>query len=200
MDQHKETPSQTAGPYLHIGCLPKVVGIQRPDANLGSTVRRGSISGPPITVEGVITDGTGALVTDAMVELWQADATGLYPSDLETRGKADPNFLGWARSGCDPDSGLFQFETIKPGARPLPDGTQNAPHITFWIVARGINIGLHTRMYFPQDQTAHQRDPLLGQLVDPDRRGTLICKKTGDHAYRFDICLQGAAETVFLDI
>ncbi len=48
------------------------------------------------------------------------------------------------------DTGEFLFETIKPGRVPFKDGRFMAPHITFWIVARGINIGLHTRMYFPR--------------------------------------------------
>ena len=73
-----------------------------------------------------------------------------------------------------------------------------APHITFWIVARGINIGLHTRMYFPDaDNSA---DPLLTRIEHQNRVPTLIAEKEADGIYRFDIHLQGENETVFLDV
>ena len=73
-----------------------------------------------------------------------------------------------------------------------------APHISFWLVARGINIGLNTRMYFPEDD--HSADPVLNSVEHPARRQTLIAIRTGPGKYRFDIRLQGDGETVFLDV
>ena len=63
-------------------------------------------------------------------------------------------------------------------------------------MARGINLGLHTRLYFPDED--NRDDPVLA-LLDHARRTTLIAvqKPAG---YVFDIYLQGDAETVFFDV
>jgi protocatechuate 3,4-dioxygenase alpha subunit len=99
-------------------------------------------------------------------------------------------------------TGLFRFETIKPGRVALADGRPMAPHVTVWIVARGINIGLHTRMYFTDEAAANAADPVLARIADPRRRATLLAargEQDGLPCYRFDIHLQGPDETVFLD-
>lgn len=196
----KETPSQTAGPYVHIGLTPNFCDINGVyEADLGSTMVNDKTLGERITVTGRVFDGAGALVRDAVIEIWQADSTGLYNSPSEMRGAADPNFTGWGRCPTRADDGVFSFETIKPGRVPFKDGRRMAPHITFWIVARGINIGLHTRMYFPEEVEANSADPLLLRIEHRERVDTLIAAREG-HTYTFDIRLQGDRETVFLDI
>jgi protocatechuate 3,4-dioxygenase alpha subunit len=70
-------------------------------------------------------------------------------------------------------------------------------------VARGINLGLNTRMYFGDEETANTADPVLGRIESTVRRQTLIAERDdtgGRPVYRFDIHLQGASETVFFDI
>src|SRR5690606_15115088 len=116
--------------------------------DLGTRLVNDRTRGERVTVTGRVLDGVGVPLKDALLEIWQADADGLYNSPSETRGSADPNFTGWGRCPTDMDSGEYRFETVKPGRVPLPDGRMQGPHITFWIVARGINIGLQTRMYF----------------------------------------------------
>ena len=195
----KETPSQTAGPYVHIGATPNVYdmpGVFPED--LGSTMYSDGVKGERITVTGRVIDGGGNSVFDCLVEIWQADANGIYNSPAEHRSGADENFTGWGRQAVD-DNGTFVFETIKPGPVPGPNGTLMAPHITFWIVARGINLGLQTRMYFSDEADANAKDPLLGKVRMTGRQDTLIGKRDGD-TVTFDIRLQGENETVFLDI
>lgn len=201
LDYLKENPSQTAGPYMHIGCTPNFAGIDGVyDQDLGAVMKTGPVQGTEITVKGAVFDGTGTPLKDAMVEIWQADANGLHNSPQETRGKADPNFTGWGRSAGHMETGEFVFETVKPGSVPYPDGRAQAPHITFWIVARGINIGLQTRMYFADETEANGHDPILTRLEHQNRIPTLLAKKEDDGVYRFDIHLQGPDETVFFDI
>jgi protocatechuate 3,4-dioxygenase, alpha subunit len=196
----KETSSQTAGPYVHIGLTPNFCGINGVyETDLGSTMVNDKTLGERITVTGRVFDGAGALVRDAVIEIWQADSAGLYNSPSEMRGTADPNFTGWGRCATRAEDGGFSFETIKPGRVPFKDGRKMAPHITFWIVARGINIGLHTRMYFPEETEANMTDPLLLRIEHRERVGTLIATRDGS-TYTFDIRLQGDKETVFLDI
>lgn len=195
----KETPSQTAGPYVHIGLTPnycEINGIFSED--LGSTMVNDKTEGERISVKMRIFDGTGSVIKDAVIEIWQADANGLYNSPSETRGAADPNFTGWGRQAADAD-GVITFETIKPGRVTFPDGRSQAPHISLWIVARGINLGLQTRMYFGDEETANAEDPLLTRLEHQNRVATLIAPRSGN-TYQFDIHLQGEKETVFFDI
>ena len=195
----KESPSQTAGPYVHIGCTPNFCGIEGVFAeDLGTRMLNDQTKGQRITIRGRVFDGTGAEIKDAMVEIWQADAAGLYPSPQETRGTADKNFTGFGRCPVQQETGEFVFETIKPGTTPFNDGRPQAPHVTFWIVARGINIGLHTRMYFADEDNA--ADPVLGRIELAKRADTLIAEKTAEGEYTFNIRIQGHRETVFFDI
>ncbi len=196
----KESPSQTAGPYVHIGCTPNFAGMEGvyPE-DLGQRMTNDQTEGERITVRGCVYDGAGTPLKDALVEIWQADAKGFYNSPSETRGQADPNFTGWGRCPSDMESGEFTFETIKPGIVPFKDGRPMAPHITFWVVARGINIGLHTRLYFSDEEAANAVDPVLNRIEHRHRVPTLIGQRDGNDI-RFDIYLQGDNETVFFDI
>ncbi|WP_342242517.1 protocatechuate 3,4-dioxygenase subunit alpha [Ensifer sp. OTU672] len=196
----KETPSQTAGPYVHIGLTPNFCGITGVyEADLGSRMVNAETRGERITITGRVIDGAGAPLKDALVEIWQADAAGLYNSPTEIRGAADANFTGWGRCATGAEDGVFSFETIKPGQVPYSHDRKMAPHITFWIAARGINIGLHTRMYFPDEAAANAADPLLARIEHRHRVATLVATGTAPN-YVFDIHLQGEKETVFLDI
>lgn len=190
-----ETASQTAGPYVHIGCLPFFTGITTiyPE-DLGKSPISEGAKGEIITITGSIYDGTGWAMRDAMMESWQPDAAGIFPG----QPGADPAVNGFCRFAADKDSGEYTLRTIKPGAVKNHDGRLMAPHISLWIVARGINIGLHTRIYFADEDNS--TDPLLARIEQRPRVETLIAKKTGPGAYRFDVRLQGAGETVFLDI
>jgi protocatechuate 3,4-dioxygenase alpha subunit len=199
-DYLRESPSQTAGPYVHIGCTPNFAGIDIYDGDLGVSLKTGPVQGQEITIKGTVFDGMGAPLRDVMIEIWQPDAAGLFPSANETRGAADPNFTGWGRSPGDTDTGEFTFETVKPGPVPFPDGRMQAPHISVWIVARGINIGLNTRLYFEDEADANAVDPILTRLEHQNRIPTLMAKAQGNGFYRFDIHLQGPHETVFFDI
>jgi len=196
----KETPSQTAGPYVHIGLTPNFCGIGGVyETDLGARMVNEQTLGERITITGRVIDGAGTPLKDALVEIWQADAVGLYNSPIELRGSADPNFTGWGRCPTAADDGVFTFETVKPGRVPFKDGRPMAPHITFWIVARGINVGLHTRMYFPEEAEANAADPLLARIEHRHRVATLVATGAAPN-YVFDIHLQGEKETVFLDI
>ena len=200
LDRVKETPSQTAGPYVHIGLTPNFCGIGGIyDADLGTTMVNDKTRGERITIRSRVIDGSCAPLRDALVDIWQADADGLYNSPAEMRGSADPNFAGWGRCPADMDTGEFVFHTIKPGRVPFRDGKPMAPHVTFWIVARGVNIGLHTRMYFGDEEKANAEDPVLQRIEHKVRVPTLIASREGN-VYTFDIHLQGDRETVFFDI
>lgn len=200
LDRRKESPSQTAGPYVHIGLMPNFSGIKGVySEDLGARLVEDGVKGERIKVTGKIFDGTGAAVKDALLEVWHADAEGLYNSPAEPRGQADPRCRGWGRIAADMSDGTYLFDTIKPGPVPHPSGVAQAPHITFWIVARGINLGLHTRMYFGDESDKNSADPILSRIEHKDRVSTLVAKRTGN-TYHFDIRLQGEGETIFFDI
>ena len=204
LEHLKESPSQTAGPYVHIGCTPNWVEITGVwDKDLGLDMVAQDTRGERILVRGHILDGLGTPLKDALVEIWQADAAGLYNGRGEKRGAADLSFPGWGRQPTDGVTGEFRFTTIKPGRVPFVDGRLMAPHISFWIVARGINIGLHTRMYFGDEATANAEDPVLTRIEHKLRLPTLVAPRSAEGGlptYTFVIRLQGEQETVFFDI
>lgn len=198
----KETPSQTAGPYVHIGLTPNFAEIKGVyDTDPGSTMLTPDTKGDRIAIVGKIFDGAGAPVNDALVELWQADGDGSYVAPMAPNSNSAPAFTGWGRQPTNGD-GVFSFETIKPGPVPGPDGKPMAPHVNLWIVARGINIGLQTRLYFEDEAEANGQDYVLNKIMDPRRRLTLIARKEpGDvPRYVLEIHLQGDKETVFFDM
>lgn len=200
LDYLKETPSQTAGPYVHIGLTPNALGnpgIYPVDLGL-SPIREGA-QGERITIIGRVIDGAGMVLRDALFETWQADANGIYPSN-DPRGVADPNVTGWARVAADFDTGIWRLETIKPGRVPCPDGRLMAPHIAVWLVARGINLGLQTRIYFDDEAVANAECPVLARIEHKARIPTLLAKRVAPGEYSFDFILQGAEETVFFDV
>lgn len=198
----KETASQTAGPYVHIGLAPSAAGFDIYNRNLGNDITGPSAKGERIRVRGTVFDGAGAPVKDALLEVWQANADGFY-AHPEGGGHVEDGFRGWGRVVPDFDTGAWEFETVKPGITPGPGQRLQAPHLNFWLVARGINIGLNTRMYFDDEAEANAKDPVLNLIEWSHRRTTLVARRTETDApalYHFDIRLQGADETVFFDI
>jgi protocatechuate 3,4-dioxygenase alpha subunit len=202
----RETPSQTAGPYVHIGLIPHQAGFDIFERNFSNVLVGPETKGERIRIEGRIVDGMNAPTRDILVEIWQANAAGRYdhPADRQDNKPLDPHFRGWGRTGTDFETGLYTFETVKPGPvagrrghRPM------APHVNVWLAARGINIGLATRMYFSDEEEANADDPVLNIIEQPVRRETLIAKRSergGEVVYTFDIHLQGERETVFFDV
>ncbi|WP_439104755.1 protocatechuate 3,4-dioxygenase subunit alpha [Celeribacter marinus] len=191
----KESASQTAGPYVHIGLAPGAAGFDIYRTELGHDIIGPNAKGDRITIVGMVTDGTGAPVKDVLIEVWQANADGTYPG----QGDVEDGFRGWGRVIPDFDTGEFSFETVKPGVVMGRNGRPMAPHLNLWLVARGINIGLNTRLYFGDEVQANAADPVLNLIEHTHRRNTLIAKADGS-TYQFDICLQGDDETVFFDI
>jgi protocatechuate 3,4-dioxygenase alpha subunit len=195
LDTLQETPSQTAGPFVHIGMVPTYAGMGGIyEEEIGTTTFSDDAKGDVIEITGTIIDGAGFVMRDGMFEAWQADANGIYPG----QDGVDPSVSGWARVCVDPESGEWTLRTIKPGSSVNRDGNEQAPHIAIWVVARGINIGLQTRIYF--DDEDNSSDPVLSRIEHKHRIETLLAKKTEDGKYRFDIRLQGEGETVFFDM
>ncbi len=201
-----ETASQTAGPYVHIGLIPHQAGFDIFETNFSNILVGPETKGTRIRIEGRVFDGLGAVTKDILVEIWQANAAGRYnhPADQQENKPIDPSFRGWGRAGTDFKTGIYTFETIKPGRvvgrhghRPM------APHVNVWLAARGINMGLSTRLYFSDEAVANAEDPVLNMIDPPLRRDTLIAQREdrdGETVYVFDIHLQGERETVFFDI
>lgn len=198
--QFNQTASQTAGPYVHIGLMPAQIGLSLGDGDLGTDIAGPHAQGELITVQGHIIDKTGTPIKDGVIEIWQANAQGVF-ADQDGKERIEKGFRGWGRTMCDFKTGLWQFKTIKPGMTKSADGAEHAPHISLWILARGINKGLNTRLYFEDEQ--NDTDPVLGLIEWRKRRETLIAKRLADASettYQFDVILQGSQETVFFDV
>lgn len=182
------SPSQTVGPFFHIGLAWKF------DAEIAPA----GVAGERVEIEGRVLDGDGRPVPDAMLELWQADAEGRYPHPEDPRGgDVDPRFRGFGRVATDAN-GAFRIATVKPGRVPGPGGRLQAPHLVCVVFMRGLLRHLVTRVYFPGD-AANREDPVLA-LVEPGRRATLVARPgAAPGRLAWDVVLQGAGETVFFD-
>jgi protocatechuate 3,4-dioxygenase alpha subunit len=180
------TPSATVGPYL-------AIGLTWPDGVWAAA--EGTEGG--FWIRGRVVDGAGDVVPDAMVETWQADPDGGFPSPEDPRGAASyPGFRGYARAQTL--SGEFGVFTLKPGRVPDGEGGLQAPHIDVSVFARGILDRVVTRIYFADEADANAEDVVLRGLSD-DQRRTLVAARTDD-GYRFDVFLQGDRETVFFAV
>jgi protocatechuate 3,4-dioxygenase alpha subunit len=186
--RHLLTSSQTVGPFFHEALI-------RPGLE---TLVVAQTRGERISLKGRITDGDGEPVADAMVEIWQADARGRYPTGDDPA--ADPAFRGFGRSRTDRD-GQYSFATVLPGPVAEADGTPQAPHLLVVVFARGLLHHLVTRAYFP-DHPLNQSDRALLSVSDVAARSTLIATRenAATSVFRFDIVLQGQRETVFFDV
>ncbi len=190
-DDLTPTPSQTVGPFFHLGCTEH--------ASVGSLVTPAT-KGERIRLVCRVFDGDGQPVPDAMIEIWQANAEGRYAHPEDSQPKAlDPSFNGFGRLASD-EHGVCIFETIKPGRVPGNHGTLQAPHINVSLFARGVLLRLATRAYFAGNP-ANAEDPILA-LVPTERCSTLLAQAdTADKSrWLFDIHLCGENETVFFDV
>jgi len=177
------TPSQTIGPFFHDALL------ERGLTELVSPGHPGAIK-----ISGVVYDGAGEPVTDAMVEISQAGPNS-FEEDPNT---LDGGFSDWGRSGTT-DGGRFSFVTLKPAPVPAADGTPQAPHINVLIFARGLLRQVVTRLYFPDEGEANAGDPVLSSIGDAGLRETLVARDEGDGMYRFDVRLQGEGQSAFFE-
>lgn len=185
------TPFQPTGPFPQV-MLDLPTGSALP---LSAAAR-----GDHIVIEGQLLGGDGTPLFDAMIETWQADATGRYAHPEDPRGAdADPAFWGYRRVATDGD-GRFRIETIKPGPAPLHAGSdaRQAPHIVVGIYGGGIPYRYATRIYF-EGEPLNDTDTVL-QLVPASRRATLIATRGEGNRHQFTIRLQGEGETVFFEV
>ena len=185
------TPSQTVGPFFHLGCTTNhsISCIAGPNAK-----------GERVRLICRVLDGVGVAVDDAMIEIWQADSDGVYRHPADPRGQErDPNYSGFGRLATD-KNGMCVFETIKPGRVPVDDGRLQAPHLNVCVFGRGIMKGLPTRIYFAGDP-ANGDCPILA-LVPEERRATLMARRDPGNpgGWYFDVRLCGERETVFFDV
>jgi protocatechuate 3,4-dioxygenase alpha subunit len=169
------TASQTIGPFWHL--------LEEKD---WADLTRFGAAGVTIRLTGSLTDGDGQPITDACVELWQADPP------------ASDRFTGFGRCTTD-GAGEFAFLTIRPGPLPGLGNALQAPHLALAIFARGLLKALVTRAYFA-GEALNEADPLLSSIEDPARRETLVARRVDDTTWRLDIRLQGDGETVFLEV
>lgn len=195
-----QTPSQTIGPFFSFGM---VFGGENVLVNEET-------AGERILIEGRVLDGEGEPVLDALVEIWQADANGIYGHPADARHEqADPHFRGFGRSETT-DEGRFWFKTVRPGPVPWEEEErqfskllpEQAPHINVIVFARGMLMHAVTRIYF-EDELTNEKDPVLASAPE-GRRHTLLARREqspeGMARYCFDIVLQGEGETVFFDV
>jgi protocatechuate 3,4-dioxygenase alpha subunit len=183
------TSSQTVGPFFSIA-LGRLCN---------ENIAAGTAAGECMAIAGRVLDGDGMPVPDAVLEIWQADARGIYPRNGEKEDSSTAKGLcGFGRVATN-EHGEFRFVSVKPGSGSDTEGREHAPHLLVSIFMRGLLTRLMTRIYFP-DEPRNANDLVLG-LVPEERRDTLIAKVADRAAgsFQWNVILQGTDETVFFE-
>lgn len=181
MKRAKLTPTgeATLGPFFPPRYVDK-------GANDLTSLKGKKAKGEAIEITGRVTQADGAPLDNLVIEIWQADAGGIYRHPADPRhAEADPSFLGWGRAATGKD-GRYRFRTIMPGA---PQG--RAPHINFMVMYSGLMRILKTTLFFDSSP-----DPVLSS-VPRERQRLLVAK--GKRKFEFNIRLRGQDETPFFD-
>jgi hydroxyquinol 1,2-dioxygenase len=160
------TPSTVMGPF-HIEDSPAM--------EMGANVAEG-LAGEPTFLVGTVRDLNGKPVEGATIDIWQADADGLYESQL---GSEEPVLRAIFRTGPD---GKYAIRTIAPPGYSIPmDGTVGdllrqtdishfrPAHIHFLIAAAGYET-LITHLfkkgakYIDSDVVFGVKEPLIAEF------------------------------------
>lgn len=164
-----------------------------------------SAIGPRIIVHGRVLDEFRRPVSNALIEVWQANAGGRYRHKKETYlAPLDPNFGGCGRMITD-QFGYYEFRTVQPGPYPWPNGLNDwrPAHIHFSLFGDGFAQRLITQMYFEGDPLI-PLCPIVGALKSQEAVEALTAPldmtrtvPMDSRAYKFDIVLRGRRQTYF---
>ena len=194
MAQRIPSPYCTIGPFYLKPLIDGCADLTRGNAR--------QALGQHILLTGRVVEEGKAPVLNAVLEIWQADANGVFRHPLDPRcAQTDPGFLGWGRARSN-QNGLYEFRTVLPGPSREENGVVRCPHINLMVLAIGLTRRLVTTIFFG-DAPATVKDPVLECVPDADARRRLFAVRDasldsgGIPAYRFDIVLRGDNETPF---
>ena len=153
--------------------------------------------GQHIALTGRVLEEGARPILNAIIEIWQPDANGIFRHPLDPRfHEVDPGFFGWGRARTDAD-GRYTFRTVLPGAsHGYSGGEARPPHLNLMILAIGLTRRLVTTVFFAETPDS-LHDPVLDRVADLSLRARLLARREKDWVYRFDIVTRGDAETPF---
>ncbi len=192
--------SLPASPYCTIGPFfpgDFVTGCEDLTSFQGNRAR-----GQHIILTGRVVEEGNRPILNAIVEIWQPDANGVFRHPLDPRfHEADPGFFGWGRARTDV-YGRYSFRTVIPGVS-NGDNSARCPHLNLMILAIGLTRRLVTTVFFAETPDS-VRDPVLDSVPDPVLRRRMFarCEKERNVAgiapvYRYDVVTRGDSETPF---
>lgn len=153
--------------------------------------------GRHIILTGRVVESGNVPIGNAILEIWQADANGVFRHPLDPRcSEADPGFFGWGRARTD-SQGRYRFRTVAPGSYGA-----RCPHVNLMVLAIGLTRRLVTTAFFA-DSSGDVDDPVLNCVREPAARRRLFAVRdqsadvAGVPGYRFDVVLRGENETPF---
>ena len=178
------TPAQTEGPF-YPDKLPLDTDNDLVVLNDSLTPSAGIIT----WLGGRILDARGTPIRNAVVEIWQADANGVYlHKDSDGGNRRDRHFQGFGRF-LTGSSGEYQFRTIKPV--PYPGRT---PHIHYSVKVPGQP--KFTTQCYVFGEPGNEKDGVLKGITDAKARKSVIIpfsplegSKAGELTARFDVVL-----------
>jgi len=178
------TPAQTEGPF-YPDHLPLDTDNDLIIVNDDLTPAVGDIT----HLSGRILGPSGQPIRNALVEIWQADHSGVYlHSGSDNKPKQDKNFQGFGRF-LTGSSGEYYFRTIKPV--PYPG---RAPHIHFMLKTKGHD--KWTTQCYIKGESRNEKDGIYMGIKDLKARDSVTIdfnpikeSRAGELAAKFDIVL-----------
>jgi protocatechuate 3,4-dioxygenase beta subunit len=161
-EQLTRTPQQTEGPYYPVQ-LPLDSDNDLVIVNDSLTPAIGTIA----YVSGRVLTSAGSPLRNALVEIWQADNSGVYLHPRSSGYAArDRNFQGYGRFETAA-SGEYLFRTIKPG---LYAGRTRHVHFKVTVPGHGV---LTSQLYI-EGEPGNARDGVLNGIRDVRARESVI--------------------------
>jgi protocatechuate 3,4-dioxygenase, beta subunit len=177
------TPKQTEGPF-YPDHLPLDTDNDLIVVNDGITPAVGEIT----HLTGRVLDAKGDPIRNALVEIWQCDANGVYLHTADKHAQREKNFQGFGRF-LTGSSGEYYFRTIKPVKYP-----GRTPHIHFKVKRTGKEL-LTTQCYIKGDP-ANAKDGIWKNIRDEKQRAAVTVdftpmksSRVGELAATFNIVL-----------
>src|SRR3954471_10517460 len=101
-----ETTANMLGPFWR---------TESPSTENGASIVRSPTPGPPLFVNALVMDTTGAPVADAEVDVWHSSPEGFYENQDPVQ--ANMNLRGKFRTDAE---GRIRFRTVRPAGYPIP--------------------------------------------------------------------------------
>ena len=146
----------------------------------------GKAIGKKIKVYGKVLDNKCKPITNAVLDVWQANSFGKYNHQADLSGsRKDNDFYGYIRLISN-KKGDYSFSTILPGSYKISKDLTRTPHIHFKVTDKQKQ--LTTQMYFKGNKM-NNKDFLFINTNNNSALEAVTDQRFSELTYKFDIII-----------